>query len=67
MFMLDNTNAEKKTRKIWIDLANEYNRPIRCIHFTASGQLARHNNLVRALGGKAKVRSRVLNYLTDVC
>ena len=59
--MVDNTNAEKKIRKIWIDLANEHNRSIRCIHFTASAQLARHNNLVRALGGKAKVRSRVLN------
>ena len=40
---------------MWIDLAQKYNRNIRCVHFTASAQLARHNNLVRALGGKAKV------------
>ena len=53
--MEDRTNPDKKSRKIWIDLANKFNRNIRCIHFTASSQLAKHNNLVRALGGKAKV------------
>ena len=57
--ILDNTNADKNTRKIWIDLANEFGRNIRCIHFTASPQLARHNNLVRALGGTAKVVSPI--------
>lgn len=51
----DNTNADKATRKIWIDLAKKFNRSIRCVHFTATPQLARHNNLVRALGGYAKV------------
>lgn len=53
---IDNTNPEKATRKIWVDLARTFNRDIRCIHFTTSSQLARHNNLVRAFGRKAKVR-----------
>ena len=51
----DNTNPTKATRKIWVDLAKKFNRSIRCIYFTASPQLARHNNLVRTLGGYAKV------------
>jgi bifunctional polynucleotide phosphatase/kinase len=61
--ILDNTNADKNTRKIWIDLANQFDRNIRCIHFTASPQLARHNNLVRALGGTAKVVSPILQLM----
>jgi bifunctional polynucleotide phosphatase/kinase len=30
------------------------------VHFTASAQLARHNNLVRALGGKAVEKRKLL-------
>ena len=52
---IDNTNAEKATRQKWIDLAKTHGREIRCVHFTTSAQLAKHNNWVRALGGTAKV------------
>jgi bifunctional polynucleotide phosphatase/kinase len=59
-FSSDNTNADKATRKIWLDLASTFNLPTRCIHFTASPALARHNNLVRALGGVAVEKRRLL-------
>src|ERR1700721_4297863 len=32
---IDNTNADKATRKIWLDLARGDNREIRCVAFTA--------------------------------
>lgn len=47
--MTDNTNADVETRKHWINLAHEYNIPIRCVRFTASSRLAEHNAAVRAL------------------
>ncbi|KAK5032033.1 DNA kinase/phosphatase Pnk1 [Exophiala sideris] len=47
--LTDNTNADIETRKYWINLAREYNVPIRCVRFTASSRLAEHNDAVRAL------------------
>lgn len=49
MKMIDNTNADKQTRLHWINLAKEFNIPIRLIRFTASSRLAEHNDTVRAL------------------
>jgi bifunctional polynucleotide phosphatase/kinase len=57
---IDNTNAERATRKIWIELARKHGREIRCIQFTASSAVARHNNLVRGLGGVATEKRKVL-------
>ena len=44
----DNTNADPETRIHWISLAKEVKVPIRCIYITASPELCKHNNAVRA-------------------
>jgi bifunctional polynucleotide phosphatase/kinase len=46
---IDNTNRDRATRKIWVDLARNFNVPIRCIWFTAVPALCQHNDAVRAL------------------
>ena len=46
---VDNTNADRETRAVWINLATKFNIPIRCIHFAASAKLCEHNDTVRAL------------------
>nr|KAK5438344.1 DNA kinase/phosphatase Pnk1 [Exophiala xenobiotica] len=46
---VDNTNADVETRRYWVNIAREYNVPIRCVRFTASSRLAEHNDAVRAL------------------
>ena len=48
---VDNTNADTETRGVWVQLANKYKVPIRCVHFTASASLCEHNDTVRALAG----------------
>lgn len=47
--MADNTNADPATRKIWIDLANSFKVPIRCVSFTTPAAVCRHNDAVRSL------------------
>lgn len=49
--VVDNTNADKDTRALWIKLATKLNVPIRLVHFTASAKLCEHNDTVRALTG----------------
>jgi bifunctional polynucleotide phosphatase/kinase len=44
----DNTNAEKFTREYYIKAAKANNATIRCFWFTASRELAEHNNSYRA-------------------
>jgi len=46
---VDNTNADIETRKHWVNLAQEFNVPIRCVRFMASSRLAEHNDAVRAM------------------
>ncbi|KAJ8483437.1 hypothetical protein ONZ45_g14602 [Pleurotus djamor] len=46
--VVDNTNRDKATRKTYIALAKKHNVKIRCFYFTASMELAWHNNLYRA-------------------
>ncbi|KLT44378.1 hypothetical protein CC85DRAFT_242532, partial [Cutaneotrichosporon oleaginosum] len=46
--VVDNTNRDAATRKLYIDLAREVNAPIRVFHFACSLDLARHNNRYRA-------------------
>lgn len=57
--VVDNTNADLDVRKHWINLAKALEVPIRCILFTASPEVCKHNNVVRALGGSSV--SLVLN------
>ena len=52
MITSDNTNADVETRKYWINLAQDFGVPIRCIRFTASARLCEHNDSVRALNPK---------------
>jgi bifunctional polynucleotide phosphatase/kinase len=46
---VDNTNRDRPTRKVWVDLAKKFNVPVRCIWFTADAGLCQHNDTVRAL------------------
>ncbi|KAL1947501.1 hypothetical protein VTO73DRAFT_13225 [Trametes versicolor] len=46
--VVDNTNRDKATRKLYIALAKKHNVPARCIYFAGSIELAWHNNLFRA-------------------
>ncbi|KAJ8488116.1 hypothetical protein ONZ45_g14072 [Pleurotus djamor] len=46
--VVDNTNRDKATRKTYIALAKKHKVKIRCFYFTASMELAWHNNLYRA-------------------
>lgn len=46
--VVDNTNRNAQTRAYYVDLAKSRGVPIRCFHFTASRELATHNNLYRA-------------------
>lgn len=57
---VDNTNADKETRAIWVKLAAKLNVPIRLVHFTAPAKLCEHNDVVRALTGDLVSRSRSL-------
>ncbi|KAL8935191.1 MAG: hypothetical protein Q9216_005547 [Gyalolechia sp. 2 TL-2023] len=49
--LLYNTNADGETRAAWVQLAQKFNVPIRCVHFTASSKLCEHNDTVRAIAG----------------
>ena len=47
--MIDNTNADLETRKVWIDFARKANISVYCVHFTAPAKLCEHNDTFRAL------------------
>ncbi|GHJ88845.1 hypothetical protein NliqN6_5247 [Naganishia liquefaciens] len=46
--VVDNTNRDKTTRALYIAMAMQLRVPIRCFFFTASYELAKHNNAYRA-------------------
>ncbi|KII88856.1 hypothetical protein PLICRDRAFT_159754 [Plicaturopsis crispa FD-325 SS-3] len=46
--VVDNTNRDTETRRHYLALAKKLNIPVRCFIFTASIELAWHNNLYRA-------------------
>ncbi|BEI84414.1 hypothetical protein CcaverHIS002_0410180 [Cutaneotrichosporon cavernicola] len=46
--VVDNTNRDVATRKLWLNLAREVDAPIRIFHFACPVDLARHNNRYRA-------------------
>ncbi|KAI4141881.1 MAG: hypothetical protein L6R39_005156 [Caloplaca ligustica] len=48
---VDNTNADRETRAVWVELAQKSKVPIRCVHLTAPTKLCEHNDTVRALAG----------------
>lgn len=45
--VIDNTNRDKKTRELYVQLAKSLGVPIRCFIFRISKELAWHNNLYR--------------------
>ncbi len=47
--VIDNTNPDKATRKIYINLGKKYNYQIRCVWFQTSLELAKHLNNTRYL------------------
>ncbi|KAL8983218.1 MAG: hypothetical protein Q9177_005038, partial [Variospora cf. flavescens] len=49
--LADNTNADQDVRAVWVQLAQRFKVPIRCVHFTASTKLCEHNDTVRAIAG----------------
>ncbi|KAM0112253.1 DNA kinase/phosphatase Pnk1 [Aspergillus fumigatus] len=56
--MTDNTNADPNTRAEWVRVAKESNVPIRCVYFTSSPELCKHNNAVRAANRSLNPESR---------
>ncbi|PKY04040.1 polynucleotide kinase 3'-phosphatase [Aspergillus campestris IBT 28561] len=58
--VVDNTNADPETRAHWVSVAKESGVPIRCVYFTASQDLCRHNNAVRAANQDLNPESRTL-------
>ncbi|KAL4868792.1 hypothetical protein BDV12DRAFT_169040 [Aspergillus spectabilis] len=58
--VIDNTNADLDTRSQWINVAKEFNVPIRCVYFSAPPTLCKHNNAVRAANTSLNPESRTL-------
>ncbi|KAL4779107.1 PNK3P-domain-containing protein [Aspergillus varians] len=58
--VVDNTNADLDTRSQWVDVAKEFNVPIRCVYFFTSPALCKHNNAVRAANTSLNPESRTL-------
>ncbi|RKP34859.1 polynucleotide kinase 3 phosphatase-domain-containing protein, partial [Dimargaris cristalligena] len=46
--VVDNTNPDRSTRAEYIRVAQRHNVPVRCLHLSASEDVARHNNIFRA-------------------
>ncbi|KAI9478544.1 MAG: polynucleotide kinase 3 phosphatase-domain-containing protein [Benjaminiella poitrasii] len=63
--VIDNTNLERATRAVYIQLAKKANVPVRCFYFGNDIDLAQHNNYYRALyqlqNSKALLSSMVFN------
>ncbi|KAL1412679.1 DNA kinase/phosphatase Pnk1 [Vanrija albida] len=58
--VIDNTNRNKATRAVYVALAKEQGVPIRLFHFTTPPELAKHNNVYRALHAPADEPKREL-------
>ncbi|TGZ80341.1 polynucleotide kinase 3'-phosphatase [Ascodesmis nigricans] len=50
--VVDNTNADVKTRAIWIELAEKHNLKPRCVYFATPPEICLHNDAVRAFSDK---------------
>jgi len=53
--VVDDTNVDIKNREIYINLAKEYNIPIKCIHVNTSLNLCKHLNDMRVEIGKGLI------------
>jgi bifunctional polynucleotide phosphatase/kinase len=53
--VIDNTNPDPDVRKIWISLAKKFNAPVRCVWFNTDKEVAKHNDVFRALSGLQQV------------
>lgn len=47
--VIDNTNPDKTSRKKYIEIAQQFNVPIRCFEMTTSRKLAEHLNIYREI------------------
>ena len=47
--VIDNTNPDINTRKLYIDLAKKYNYDIRCFKMNTTEEHSKHNNIYRLL------------------
>ncbi|ATY65543.1 DNA kinase phosphatase Pnk1 [Cordyceps militaris] len=48
-FLDDGCSVAVATRKIWIDLAQSFGVPVRCVSFTTPAAVCRHNDALRSL------------------
>jgi bifunctional polynucleotide phosphatase/kinase len=62
--VIDNTNLTSVIRKKYIDLAKKYKVKCRCLYFTASMDISRHNNILRNImtEGDTKIIPKVAYY-----
>lgn len=49
--VVDNTNRDVATRKVYVTLARKLGKRIRCVVFDVDKERCNHNNLFRAYGG----------------
>eukprot|EP00826_Nyctotherus_ovalis_P020569 TRINITY_DN16473_c0_g2_i7.p1 TRINITY_DN16473_c0_g2~~TRINITY_DN16473_c0_g2_i7.p1 ORF type:complete len:426 (+),score=111.34 TRINITY_DN16473_c0_g2_i7:218-1495(+) len=58
--VIDNTNPEKADRKLYIDIANTHNVPVRCFYFKMTKELATHLDTQRKINeGREHLSKRV--------
>ncbi|KAJ1967964.1 DNA kinase/phosphatase Pnk1 [Dispira parvispora] len=63
--VVDNTNADRTTRKFYLSLAQELGYPARCIHLQTNRAVAEHNNWYRAHSSLDQDEFIVRNALPD--
>lgn len=63
---VDNTNPDREVRKVWTTFATKHNVPIRCIHFTATKELAKHNAAVRSMSGEVSMNPEAREGLPEL-
>lgn len=57
---IDNTNADAETRSHWIQLAEKYQVPVRCVWLKTQLSVAEHNNAVRSMNKQLNFEGREL-------
>lgn len=59
--VIDNTNPNRETRKLYIDIAKKYNVPIRCFWLNVPIEIIRHLNKVRTIMGAQYIPDIAIN------